>query len=70
MIEDQIDNNGDKLCLIPNMINALLTITRLRESAFKETISEKIGDALGFETSRSRKYIGKNHVPEDVDRCR
>ena len=53
---------------IPNMINALIDDNKIEaESAFKEVIAQKIGDALDLKRVEIANTLVKHHVPQDAD---
>ncbi len=53
---------------IPNMINALIDDNKIEaENAFKEVISQKIGDALDLKRVEVANTLVKHHVPQDAD---
>ena len=52
---------------IPNMINALVQDDKIgAESAFKETIGKKIGDALDLKRVEVANTIVQHHIPSEV----
>tara|TARA_B100001778_G_scaffold322471_1_gene314848 strand:+ start:901 stop:1083 length:183 start_codon:yes stop_codon:yes gene_type:complete len=53
---------------IPNMINALIDDNKIEaENAFKEVISQKIGDALDLKRVEVSNTLVKHHIPQDAD---
>lgn len=53
---------------IPNMINALIDDNKIEaENAFKEVISQKIGDALDLKRVEVANTVVKHHIPQDAD---
>ena len=53
---------------IPNMINALIDDNKIEaESAFKEVIAQKVGDALDLKRVEVANTLVKHHVPQDAD---
>tara|TARA_R100000005_G_C4908157_1_gene147121 strand:+ start:120 stop:302 length:183 start_codon:yes stop_codon:yes gene_type:complete len=53
---------------IPNMINALIDDNKIEaENAFKEVISQKIGDALDLKRVEVANTLVKHHIPQDAD---
>ena len=53
---------------IPNMINALIDDNKIEaENAFKEVISQKIGDALDLKRVEGANTLVKHHIPQDAD---
>ena len=53
---------------IPNMVNALIDDNKIEaENAFKEVISQKIGDALDLKRVEVANTLVKHHIPQDAD---
>ena len=53
---------------IPNMINALIDDNKIEaENAFKEVISQKIGDALDLKRVEVANTLVKHHIQQDAD---
>ena len=53
---------------IPNMVNALIDDNKIEaENAFKEFISQKIGDALDLKRVEVANTLVKHHIPQDAD---
>ena len=53
---------------IPNMVNALIDDNKIEaENAFKEVISQKIGDALDLRRVEVANTLVKHHIPQDAD---
>ena len=53
---------------IPNMVNALIDDNKIEaEHAFKEVISQKIGDALYLKRGEVANTLVKHHIPQDAD---
>ena len=53
---------------IPNMVNALIDDNKIEaENAFKEVISQKIGDALELKRVEVANTLVKHHIPQDAD---
>ena len=53
---------------IPNMINALIDDNKIEaENAFKEVITQKIGDALDLKRVEVANTLVKHHIPQDAD---
>ena len=50
------------------MINALIDDNKIEaENAFKEVISQKIGDALDLKRVEVANTLVKHHIPQDAD---
>jgi len=53
---------------IPNMLSALVDDNKIEaENAFKEVISQKIGDALDLKRVEVANTLVKHHIPQDAD---
>lgn len=52
---------------VPNMINALIDDDKLEaESSFKNSISQKVGDALDMKRIEVANSIVKQHIPTEI----
>ena len=53
---------------IPNMVNALIDDNKIEaENAFKEVISQKIGDALDLKRVEVANTLVTHHIPQDAE---
>jgi len=53
---------------IPNMVSALIDNNKIEaESAFKEVIAKKVGDAIDLKRVEVANTLVKHHVPQDAD---